>query len=134
MRAKGRERPGRAAAGTDDHSAASPASGLGASPSRGPGPPPKAEEYQGGRSFVSLEAGPRDSYTPPPVWWGSGRTMRPSLPPGYRPSEDEEFMNPLQLEYFRQKLLRWRAELLAPSTDTLQHLREESLGEPDLTA
>jgi DnaK suppressor protein len=59
--------------------------------------------------------------------------MRPSLPPGYRPSEDEEFMNPLQLEYFRQKLLRWRAELLAPSTDTMQHLREESLGEPDLT-
>lgn len=42
-------------------------------------------------------------------------------------------MNPLQLEYFRQKLLRWRAELLTPSTDTLQHLREESLGEPDLT-
>ena len=42
-------------------------------------------------------------------------------------------MNPLQREYFRQKLLRWRAELLAESTDTLQHLREESLGEPDLT-
>ncbi|HJU16351.1 MAG TPA: RNA polymerase-binding protein DksA [Stellaceae bacterium] len=58
--------------------------------------------------------------------------MRPSLPPGYRPSDDEEFMNPLQLEYFRQKLLHWRAQLLAESTDTLQHLREESLGEPDL--
>ena len=39
--------------------------------------------------------------------------MRPSLPPDYRPSDDEEFMNPLQVEYFRQKLLRWRAELLA---------------------
>jgi DnaK suppressor protein len=57
----------------------------------------------------------------------------PTLPPDYRPSEDEEFMNPLQLEYFRQKLLRWRAELLAESTETLQHLKEESLAEPDLT-
>ena len=59
--------------------------------------------------------------------------MRPTLPPDYRPSEGEEFMNSLQLEYFRQKLLRWRAELLAESTETLQHLKEESLAEPDLT-
>jgi DnaK suppressor protein len=59
--------------------------------------------------------------------------MRPTLPPDYRPSDEEEFMNPLQLEYFRQKLLRWRAELLAESTETLQHLKEESLSEPDLT-
>jgi DnaK suppressor protein len=59
--------------------------------------------------------------------------MRPSLPPDYRPSEDEEFMNARQLEYFRQKLLRWRAELLAESTETLQHLKEESLLKPDIT-
>jgi DnaK suppressor protein len=59
--------------------------------------------------------------------------MRPTLPPDYRPSEDEEFMSPLQLEYFRQKLLRWRAELLAESNGTLQHLKEESLLKPDLT-
>src|SRR5918912_1701376 len=59
--------------------------------------------------------------------------MRPTLPPDYRPSEDEEFMNPLQLEYFRQKLLRWRAELVAESSGTLQHLKEESLLKPDLT-
>ena len=30
------------------------------------------------------------------------------LPVGYKPSADEEFMNPKQIEYFRQKLLRWR--------------------------
>src|SRR6476620_9673674 len=59
--------------------------------------------------------------------------MRPTLPPDYRPSEDEEFMSPLQLESFRQKLLRWRAELLAESSGTLQHLKEESLLKPDLT-
>ncbi len=57
---------------------------------------------------------------------------RLTLPPDYRPSEDEEFMNPVQVEYFRQKLLRWRAELVAESSETLQHLKEESLSEPDV--
>jgi len=58
---------------------------------------------------------------------------RIALPSGYRPTEKEEFMNPVQREYFRQKLLRWRAELLAESTDTLQHLKEENLVQPDIT-
>ena len=59
--------------------------------------------------------------------------MPVSLSPDYRPSDGEEFMNPRQLEYFRQKLLRWRAELLEESSETLAHLKEESLSEPDLT-
>ena len=59
--------------------------------------------------------------------------MRPTLSPDYRPSDDEDFMNPAQQEYFRQKLLRWRAELLAESSETLFHLKEESLSEPDIT-
>jgi DnaK suppressor protein len=59
--------------------------------------------------------------------------MRSNLPEDYRPSEDEEFMNPLQAEYFRQKLLRWRSELLADSAETLRSLQEESLLKPDLT-
>lgn len=59
--------------------------------------------------------------------------MRPTLPPDYRPTEDEEFMNPTQQEYFRQKLLRWRADLLAESSETLNHLKEDSLHEPDIT-
>ena len=58
--------------------------------------------------------------------------MRPTLPPDYRPSEDEEFMNPVQQEYFRLKLLRWRADLLAESSETLSHLKEDSLSEPDI--
>jgi DnaK suppressor protein len=59
--------------------------------------------------------------------------MPPVLSPEYRPSDDEEFMNPSQAEYFRQKLLRWRAELLADSSGTLRLLKEESLLKPDLT-
>jgi DnaK suppressor protein len=58
--------------------------------------------------------------------------MKPLLPPDYRPLEKEPFMNPMQLEYFRQKLLRWRGELLNESNETLQHLQEESLSEPDI--
>ena len=59
--------------------------------------------------------------------------MSPLLPPDYRPSEDEPFMSPMQLEYFRQKLLRWRAELLQESSETVQHMQAESLHQPDLT-
>ncbi len=31
-----------------------------------------------------------------------------SLPPNYKPSETEPYMNPQQVEYFREKLLKWR--------------------------
>ena len=58
--------------------------------------------------------------------------MKPLLPPDYRPTDEEPFMNPMQREYFRQKLLAWRSELLQESTETLQHLQEESLAEPDI--
>ena len=58
--------------------------------------------------------------------------MRPLLPPDYRPTEDEEFMNPMQREYFRMKLLAWRSELLQESSETLLHLQQESLSEPDI--
>jgi DnaK suppressor protein len=57
---------------------------------------------------------------------------RSTLPPDYRPSDDEAFMNPLQLEYFRQKLMQWRSELLTESSGTLQNLKEVSLAEPDI--
>lgn len=54
------------------------------------------------------------------------------LPEGYKPSENEEYMNPMQLEYFKQKLQQWREDLLQESRDTLTHLREENWNESDL--
>jgi RNA polymerase-binding transcription factor len=57
----------------------------------------------------------------------------PLLPPDYRPTEAEPFMNPVMREYFRQKLLRWRGELLRESSETLSHLQTESLHEADIT-
>ncbi|MGQ9365325.1 RNA polymerase-binding protein DksA [Azospirillum sp. ST 5-10] len=56
----------------------------------------------------------------------------PLVSPDYKPSEDEPFMNPTMREYFRQKLLRWRAELLAESTETLASLQEGGILEPDI--
>ena len=53
------------------------------------------------------------------------------LPAGYRPTEKEEFMNPLQLLYFRQKLEAWRAELLDEASDTISGLSQENLHQPD---
>jgi len=58
--------------------------------------------------------------------------MAVDLPQGYHPSEDEEYMNPRQTEYFRRKLLSWRDELLLESRETLEYLREENWQEADL--
>lgn len=55
------------------------------------------------------------------------------LPEGYKPSDKEEFMNPLQIEYFKQKLLDWRAELLDEANGTLSTLSEENFQKPDAT-
>ena len=41
--------------------------------------------------------------------------MKQLLSPDYRPTEKEDFMNPMQQEYFRQKLLAWKQELLRES-------------------
>ena len=58
--------------------------------------------------------------------------MTVTLPPDYKPSEKEIFLNDLQLEYFRQKLLQWRMELLEEVNETRTNLKETSLVEPDL--
>ena len=59
--------------------------------------------------------------------------MLVTLPPDYRPSSDEEFMNPLQLEYFRQKLLKWRGDLLREAGETLSSMGQGGIIEADLT-
>ncbi len=58
--------------------------------------------------------------------------MNVTLPPDYNPTKKEPFMNNQMREYFRQKLLVWRDELLSESNDTLQHLQEGGNLEPDI--
>jgi DnaK suppressor protein len=41
-------------------------------------------------------------------------------------------MNAQHLEFFRQKLLDWRRELIAESRDTLDHLHEEDWHQADI--
>ena len=53
------------------------------------------------------------------------------LPDDYRPSEEEEFMNPMQLLYFQKKLEAWKAELLDDATETITGLSQENLHQPD---
>lgn len=55
-----------------------------------------------------------------------------ALADSYRPSEDEEFMNPRQRDYFRNKLEAWKEEILRESRETLENLQEESTNHPDM--
>ena len=52
-------------------------------------------------------------------------TVNIDLPKGYHPSSKEEYMNPKQLAYFRQKLKDWRDQLVEESRQTMENLREE---------
>jgi DnaK suppressor protein len=49
----------------------------------------------------------------------------------YRPTDKEPFMNDRQREYFRQKLLAWREDILREAKETLQHLQDENQNHPD---
>ena len=62
----------------------------------------------------------------------AGGARKVELPQDYRPSADEEFMNPRQQEYFRRKLLDWKKQIFNESETTLAVLQSEPLREPDL--
>ncbi|AZL16456.1 RNA polymerase-binding protein DksA [Rickettsiales endosymbiont of Stachyamoeba lipophora] len=57
--------------------------------------------------------------------------MLTELDKNYRPSEKEEYMNEMQLAYFKRRLLDWKEELLKESMETLEHLKESNLNNPD---
>lgn len=54
------------------------------------------------------------------------------LPEGYKPSDEEPFMNERQRAYFRQKLLTWREEIIQETRETLHSLHEESAQHADI--
>jgi DnaK suppressor protein len=53
------------------------------------------------------------------------------LEEGYKPSDDEAFMNDRQREYFRRKLAGWKEEILRESRETLAALQSENENHPD---
>jgi DnaK suppressor protein len=54
------------------------------------------------------------------------------LPEDYRPAEDESFMNDRQIEYFRRKLIAWKAEILRESLDTIEGMKDGTRNIPDI--
>ena len=54
------------------------------------------------------------------------------LPDDYQPAEDEPFMNDRQVEYFRRKLLNWKAELVSDSRDTIEGMKDSTRNIPDI--
>jgi DnaK suppressor protein len=49
----------------------------------------------------------------------------------YRPTDKEPFMNERQRDYFRDKLLSWKEDILREAKETLQHLQDENQNHPD---
>jgi DnaK suppressor protein len=58
--------------------------------------------------------------------------MGVKLPPDYRPSEDEPFMNERQREYFRRRLNQWKDDIIRESKETLTNLAQDSVAHADL--
>lgn len=54
------------------------------------------------------------------------------LPEDYRPADNEPFMNERQTEYFRRKLLNWKAEILEDSRDTVAGMKDQTRNIPDI--
>ena len=55
------------------------------------------------------------------------------LPKNYKPTQKEKFMNAKMKEYFRQKLVNWKNDLLKESSQTLNNLQSENEAKPDIT-
>ena len=57
---------------------------------------------------------------------------RGSVPAGYSPSEDEEYMSPQQQQYFRILLLEWKRSIQDAAQQTRQSLQDGPIREADL--
>ena len=55
------------------------------------------------------------------------------LSKNYKPTQKEKFMNAKMKEYFRQKLVTWKKDLLKESSQTLNNLQNENEAKPDIT-
>ena len=51
----------------------------------------------------------------------------------YKPTQKEKFMNAKMKEYFKQKLINWKNELLKESSQTLNNLQSDNEAKPDIT-
>ena len=94
----------------------------------GTDPKARASKARADSARASKSAGeaaaPRAPEAPPPAA-PAAPAPPPDLPEGYVPNGDEEYMGPLQTEYFRRKLIDWRQALLDESEQTLESMRDQ---------
>ena len=62
----------------------------------------------------------------------AGSQAETALPEGYRPSDDEPFMNERQRLYFRTKLVAWKEDIIRQTRETLEGLTTTSEHHADL--
>jgi DnaK suppressor protein len=94
----------------------------------------KASDFnQKKKNGTTMKSGPLgkngNGYSAEPLKEGAVAT---EIDKKYRPSDKEPFMNERQREYFRQKLLAWKEEILKEAKETLAHLQAENENHPDL--
>ena len=61
-----------------------------------------------------------------------GKRSVVTIDDGYRPTDEEPFMNERQREYFRRKLLAWKEEIVRQTRETLAGLTVDSAQHADL--
>ena len=81
--------------------------------------------------FRSLR--PRHPQTYTPSGLAQFQANMTTIPSDYQPNDKEPFMNDIMLEYFRQKLVSWKDDLLRDAGQTLQHLQEQDARSADQT-
>jgi len=81
---------------------------------------------------ADYKAAPRGMKTRVGIQCAELRCMAREKDKSYRPSDREPFMNERQRDYFRNKLLAWKEDILKEAQETLQHLQDENQNHPDL--
>lgn len=74
---------------------------------------------------------PAKSAKKAPVKKAAKKTVK--IPANYDPMKDTKgYMNPVMIEFFRQRLIDWREDLMRESSETQENLKETELQKPDL--
>ena len=88
-------------------------------------PAPKATTATVSKKEKMSASAAKDTITREDGRYALPSTTIVALPPGYHPTEREEYMGPRHLAYFRAKLQKWREDLVEESKQTIDNLRDE---------
>lgn len=94
--------------------------------------PKKAAAKKAARKTAPAKANAKAPTPPKPVRIKIKKRKPVVLPAGYEPSEDEPFMNDKQTQYFYEKLVNWKDEIIRETKETLVGLTEDSIQHADL--